>query len=297
MTERTSFRRAATYFNNEMVPPLRQMLLGRKLFAKTTTLEKGKFEMDYDRVTEMGDAVISYDLPDASEKRDDIAVAAENLKLAVISKGWKIPRAKWEAYLTEGKNLSTTGMMSAAQVCALKEDDLLIQSWKPDGSTAKINGLYASAGNAYDASKDFGTYGNAIDAVSGALAKMADDNVPTASINWNLTLSATQYYELEASESTTGVSEIEKVRRILNPAAGMPSGQIMWTPDILAGKGLVSPVDPSGLYIELVKGVDLNNVLGEDSRIPDISPIYATTYEVIAPWIKQANALCTLDDI
>jgi len=291
MAERTSLRRAATYFNNQMVPPLRQMLIGRKLFAKTTTLEKGKFEMDYDTVTEMGEAIISYDLPDSTEKRDDIALAAANLKLAVISKGWKIPRSKWDAYMTEGKNLSTTGMQSAAQVCALKEDDLLIQSWKPDGTNAKINGLYASAGNDYSTSKDFGTYGNAIDAVSGLLAMMAADDVPTASINWNYTLNPVQYYELEASESTTGVSEIEKVRRILNPAAGMPGGQIIMSPDITAGTGLVSPVDPAGLYIELVKGQDMTNVLGEDSKVPNISPIYGTTYEVIAPWVKQPNAV------
>jgi len=252
--------------------------------------------MDYDTITEMGEAVISYDLPDISEKRDDIGINAANLKLAIISKGWKIPRTKWEAYLTEGKNLSTTAMMSAAQVCAVKEDDLLIQSWKPDGSTAKINGLYASAGNDYDTTKGFDTFGNAIDAVNGALAMMAADNVPTASINWNYVLNPVQFYELGASISD-GVVEKTEVQKILNPAAGMPPGQIMMSNDIDAGKGLISPVDPAGLYIELVKGVDLNNVLGEDSKIPEISPIYGTTYEVIAPWIKQANALCITSDI
>jgi uncharacterized linocin/CFP29 family protein len=274
-----------------MVDPLRQMLIARKLFAKTTTLEDGKFEMDYDTVTEMGEAIISYDIPDNTTKRDDIAVADASLKLAVISKGWKIPYSKWRAYLSEGKDLSTTGMTSAMQVCALLEEKLLLQSWKPDGSNARINGLYASAGNNYSTSKDFGTYGNAKDAVAGVLSMMADDDVPTASINWNYSLNPTQYYELEASESTSGIAEMEKVLRMLNPAQDMPPGQIIMSPDIAAGTGLVSPVDPAGLYIEFVKGKDMNNVLGTDSKLGEISPVYGTTYEVVGLWVKHANAI------
>lgn len=296
MAERTSFRRAATYFDKKMVPPLQQQLIGRKLFASTLTLPKGKFELDYDTITEMGSAIISYDLPDDSTKRDMIEATDANLKLAVISKGWKIPRSQWEAYLSEGKDLRTKAMISAAQVNGLAEDDLLMQSWKPDGSTAKINGLYGSAGNTDSTSADFGTFGNAMAEVGTCLAAIAADDVPTASVNWNLSLNSVQYYEL-AQSIDTGVREFEEVVKMLNPAAGMPAGGIFMSPDITADTGMLSPVDPSGQYIELVVGQNMKNVLGEDSKIPDISPIYGTTYEVIAPVVYQTDAICTMTGI
>lgn len=293
---RSSFHRAATYFDNKMVAPLRQQLLGRKLFASTKQLTKGKFEYDYDTVTEMGGAVISYDLPDDQTKRDFIEITDATLDLAVISKGWKIPRTQWEAYMTEGKDLRTKGMLSAAQVNGLAEDDLLIQSWKPDGSTAKINGLYGSAGNTDSTSADFGTFGNAVAEVGTCLAAIAADDVPTTAMNWNLTLNSVQYYELTSSIEY-GVREYEEVLKQLNPAPNMPAGGIHMSPDITAGTGLLSPVDPAGQYIELVIGEDMKNVLGEDSKTPGIGPIYGTTYEVIAPVVYQSVAVCTMTGI
>lgn len=279
-----------------MVPPLRQRLKGRKLFASTIVLGKGKFEFDYDTITEMGEAVISYDLPDDSVKRDMIEVSDATLKLAVIAKGWKIPRTQWEAYLSEGKDLRTKAMMSAAQVNAKAEDDLLLQSWKPDGSNARISGLYASAGNTDSTSADFGTYGNALAEIGTCMALMDADDVPTDAVNWNLGLNSVQYEELDSSVSYGNI-EFDQVLKQLNRADGMPKGTIYKSSDITAGTGLLSPVDPAGEYIELIIGQDMKNVLGEDSKIPEISPIYGTTYEVIAPVIYQANALCTMTGI
>lgn len=293
---RSSFHRAATYFDSKMVAPLRQQLIGRKLFAHTTPIPKGKFEYDYDTITEMGSSVISYDLPDDSVKRDMIEATDATLKLAVIAKGWKIPRTQWEAYLSEGKDLRTKAMLSAAQVNGLAEDDLLINYWKPDGSNARINGLYGSAGNTDSTSADFGTFGNAMAEVGTCLAAIAADDVPTATINWNLTLNAVQYYELAKSVSY-GVREFDEVVKMLNPAAGAATGSIFVSPDITAGTGMLSPVDPAGLYIDLVKAQDMKNVLGEDSKIPDISPIYGTTYEVLAPVVYQTVAVCTMTGI
>lgn len=293
---RTSFERAATYFTNDMIPPLRQQLIGRKLFAKVDTIPPGKFEYEYDKVTELGNAIIDYALPE-SDKWDDILIANDNIKLAVISKQWKIPLTKWKAYMTEGKDLSTTASRSAAQVIGLADDDLCIQYWKPDGSNAKINGLYASAGSSYSTTADFGNYGKAIEAVAGGLANMAGNNVPITATNWNLTLNPVQYYELIKSMSTTGYPELPQVEKMLNPAGGSATGQVLMSPDITAATGLLSPVDPAGNYIRLVVAQEPKVVLGTDSKKPDISPIYATTYEALAPLVLQPYAVASLTSI
>jgi len=292
----TAFEKAARYFDKELVPPLRQMLIGRQLFAKTLPLPAGSYNIDYNKVTEMGAATISQSLPVGEVHRDMVKVESTNLKLNVILKGYEIARDQWEAFKSKGQNLDTEAMLSAAHVLGQAEDDLLIQGWDPDGdSTYEVEGLYVGADNDYSTTKDFGTYGNAIDAIAGGLALMDADNVQ--GLNFNLTLNATQFFELVASRSTNGDFEYPQALRLLNLNEGAPKGAIRVSADMTAGKGMLSPVDPSGRIMDLVIGQDPRNILGEDSKLKSISPIYGTVYEVLVPRIKQPNGLCKLSDI
>ena len=60
----------------------------------------------------------------------------------------------------------THDMVSAYKV-ADKIDNLLLNGWTADGTNYDIEGLYQAADNNYSTSKDFGTAGNAMAAVSG----------------------------------------------------------------------------------------------------------------------------------
>jgi len=289
------YKKAATFFTNQMVNPLRQKIKGRKLFAHTTALPKGSFVYDYDTIGEMGNAVISYELPDDTQTRDMISITDAELKLAVISKGFKIPVSQWQAFQNKGTDLKTKGLESAVQVIANKENTTLIQSWKPDGTNAKLSGLYASAGNTDSTSRDFGTYGNATDAVAAIIAAIHGDDVE--GVNFNLTLNLTQFAELQASKAY-GDYEWDHVLKLLNCEPGQPEGQIMWSGDITAGTGMVSPVDPTGTYIDLIVGQPPKTVVGYDSKLTEeLSPKYGTSFEVIGPLVYHADSIGTMTAI
>jgi uncharacterized linocin/CFP29 family protein len=291
----SAYENAAKYMDKQMVDPLRQQLIGRKLFAKVTgPLGPGKFNIDTNSLSDMGEAIITYDLPDESGlTKDSVKVSTETLKLAVIPKAYQIPRGQFEAFASQGIALDAASMISAAQKVGEREDDLLIQGWNPDGTNYKISGLYQSAGNSYGTSKDFGTAGNPTIAVTAALAELATDKV--IGTNFNLSLHPTQYAELLSSRHTNGFREFPEIMEILNPNPGAPKGQVFQTTDLTAGTGMVTPVDAAGVYMDLVIGVDYRNQLAQPKF--DISPIDGLTYVIVAPRIKKVDAICTMTAI
>jgi uncharacterized linocin/CFP29 family protein len=289
----TAYETAAKYLDKEMKDPLRQTIIGRKFFPKIMDIPMGKMSMDYDSITEMGDAEISYDFNTDEGSEDMIKIANTTLKLIVLQKKYKISRGMFEAFRSEGKAIDTAAMLSAMQVVALKEDKVLIQGWAPDESNYRVKGLYQSAGNT-TAGADFGTFGNALQSVIDLKALFFADNV--VGMNFNLILNPVQFGQLEGSYNL-GVYEWDKVMRALNPIPGAPQGGIYQSNDITAATGLMCPVDPSGMHLRLVRMVDMRNELGSDSKHPDTSPIYGTVYEVIAPLIINANAVGTFTAI
>lgn len=284
----TALQLAARYFDKEMIEPLRQRLIGRKIVAKNPNIKgQGVFNFDKNTINEMTGGMISYELPTSDVSRDMIRVDRANVKIPVLHKSYEVPRSDFEAFKSKGVKIDAAAAISAAQMVGVDEDTLIIDGWKPDGTNYVVNGLYQSANNDYSTSKDFGTFGNATDAVAGAMALLEADNVYPP---FNLLLNATQMHELNASRSTNGVREKPDILDLIR-------GQISSTPVIAAGTGLLSPVDTARQYIELVVPQEMKNVLGTDSKIPDISPIYGTTYEVLYPHIKQTDALCRLSSI
>lgn len=293
----TLLQRATTYFDNKMVDPLSIAASARILFDKVTTLPSETFIYEYEKISEMGEAIISYDVPDETASRDSISSTPQQMRLAVISKRWEVPYAKWQAYAKLGVDLPTKTMESAIRVIGKKERATLLQSWKPDGTNARIEGLYEAAGNSFTDSADFGTLNNAVTAVSGALDLMRADEVN--GVNFNLTLNSTQFTQLTNSTYTNGDMEWDRVLKLLNMdgGPGAPQGTIMWNPGITAGTGLITPVDTTGMYMELVIGQNTRNVLGFISEIQEISPLIGTTYEIIGPRITYDAAITTLTNI
>jgi hypothetical protein len=118
-------------------------------------------------------------------------------------------------------------------------------------------------------------------------------------VNYNLTLNSTQFTQLTTSAYTNGDLEWGRVMQLLNMdgGPGAAQGQIRWNPSIEAGKGLITPVDPTGMYMELIVGQPTRNIIGFVSEIEEISPMIGTTYEILGPRVVFPNAICTLTSI
>jgi uncharacterized linocin/CFP29 family protein len=276
-----------------MKEPARQAIVARPLFAKTVRIPKGKMSIDYDKIGEMGEAEISYEY--ANDGSEDMITATEaTIRMAVIQKKYKIPKGVMDAYASEGKPIGTAAMMSAMHVVATKEDTLLIQGWKPDGSAYKIKGLYQGATNTTPGA-DFGTYGNAIISVTNALSEMTVDKIN--GVNFNLVLNPVQYAQLSASAAVGYVDEWDRVMKLLNKKPNGYPGMILESNDIVAGTGMVSAVDPTGNLFDLAIMQDMSNDLGIDSKSPNTSDTYGKVYEVVVPRIVNGDAITTLTAI
>jgi len=290
----TALETAARYFDKELVEPLRQQLIGRKLVSVNPHIKgAGIHSAEIMKLIEMGGGHITYELPTSEITRDMVRVDSSVIMIPVLWQGYEVQRASWDAMKNRGIALDTASMLSAAHVVAKDEDRLIIDGWKPDGTNYTVKGFYQSANNDFSTTYDFGTYGNATQAVAGAMSLLEADYVYPP---FNLVLNPKQMYELRVSKSSTGLNEFQEVLDILNGYKPGP-GWIYSTPFIAEGTGLVVPVDPARTYIELIAPQDIRNILGEDSKIPGITPIYGTTYELVYPHVKHPNALCKLSDI
>ena len=290
----TALQKAATYFDTEIVEPLRQKTMARKLISvKPRVKGDGIKAADVLKVIEMGAAQMAYKLP-KDMSRDMIRIDKTTVNIPVLYKGYEIDRAAMDVWKNQGVALDSAAAISAAQVIGVQEDTAIIDGWMPDGATYKMNGLYQSAGITYATAKDFGTYGYAKEAVAGSLAALEAVYVYPP---FNLTLNPVQHGELVMSESSTGTEEYGRVVKVLNGNVDGGPGGIFSSPAITAGKGLISPVDPARVYMELLNPIPVRNVLGEDSKMPGISAITGTAFEALYVNVKQANAICKMTNI
>ena len=290
----TALEKAATYFDTEIVEPLRQKTMARKLISiKPKVKGDGIKAADILKVIEMGAAQMAYKLP-KEMSRDMVRIDKSTVNIPVLFKGYEVDRDAFNVWKEKGVGLDAAAAVSAAQVIAVQEDTAIIDGWKPDGTAYLMNGLYQSAGLTYATAKDFATYGYAKEAIAGAVAALEAVFVYPP---FNLTLNPVQHGELVMSESSTGTEEYPRVLKVLNGNVENGPGRIFSSPSVLAGKGLVSPVDPARVYMELLNPQPIRNVLGEDSKMPGISDITGTSFEALYVNVKQANALCKLTNI
>jgi uncharacterized linocin/CFP29 family protein len=282
----TAFKKAARYVDQELVNPLRAGNLIRKLLPLNTRIAgRGIKNVDYYSITEMSDAMITYDIDTGEASTDNINVSVTNIAIPVIKKHFKIPRRDFDAFENQGIPFDTAAALSAGAMVTKAENSLGVQGWKRDGSAYQINGLYQAAGNT-TAGSSFGTFGGALTSIADALALFDADNVFADS--WNLTLNSVQRRELQKSVST-GIVEEELVRKVLGP-----QGDIFVSNDLVAGTGLLTPVDTSGQYFDLINPDGPKTVIGEDSKLPEYSDLFGTVIDFVVPRIKQTNAICTL---
>lgn len=290
----TALQQAATFLDGEIILPLRQKLMGRQLIAiKPLMKGAGLKSAEVMKVIEMGAAQMAYKLP-KEMSRDMIRIDKSTVDVPVLYKGYEMDRDAIAAYATKGVGLDSAAAVSAAQVIGVMEDAAIIDGWKPQGSEYLMKGLYQAAGTPNATNYDFGVYGNAKTAVSALMAQL---EVLFVYPPFNLVLHPTEHGQLLMSESSTGNEEYERVLRMINGNQPGGPGRIFSSGTLTAGTGMLTPVDPGRVYMELIMPVPLRNVLGEDSKMPGISDITGTAFEALYVNVKQTTAIGKFTDI
>lgn len=284
----------AKYFDKELIMPLQQRFVGRKLVPKNNELSGkgiGMDSVDVWTLKQLAAASTSLGLPTGFGDTAD--VTSSTLNLPVLAEPFVLPRRMYESYKMGGINIDADLSILAAYQVQLAEEALILDGWKPDGTNYVINGLYQAAGNAEATAAGFDTYGNATEKVTLAKALLEADSVYGP---YNLVLNQTQYNELLASESTTGKPEWDRVMNILNDGQSNGPAQIFSSPTQTAGTGMMLAIS-NKTHFDLVIPQEYTNQLNEDPKLGNLSPLYGMVYESMAPRIKHANAICKLTNI
>ena len=277
--------------DDKLVPPLRQVLKGRQLVYVTQPKGFGITSVDWGKITEISDGLVSYGF--TSGNSDAIDTTLTNSKVPLYWKDYTVDRRTYEGWMMNGTDVDAANAIAAGYKAAKAEDTAIIQGISRDGTNYDFVGMYQGAGNDYSATKGFDTYGYATDAVAGGLSLMADDGVPTDTLPINLILAPTQYGELSASESTNGVPEINNILRLLN------GGRVYQSNAMTAGTGLLAPTKEVGEpYLDFFLTQDFSNDTGiADPGHPNTSDLAGRVFSAGILRIKQDVALCKLSSI
>lgn len=235
----------------------------------------------YDQANEVSDALLTYAFTDTAE--DQIELSRTDVPIPVLHKEFRIGRRDLAAAQRGGFALNAATASSAAYKVMNLENSLVLNGYAADGSNYDIKGLYQSAGNTKTGA-DFGTSGNALKSVAGAIELMMADEITGP---YNLTLNPTQYMELAISESTGGNPELPAVLKLLE------GGEIITTSWQAAGTGMLTADKNSGFF-ELVVPQDMTY---ETEILQKSKDLWGRVYECVIPVIYDPNAICKITGI
>ena len=244
----------------------------------------GVQQWTYDTANEVSDALLTYQFTDTAE--DWIELARMDVPIPLLHKEYSISRRDLAAAARGGFGISTATVSSAAYKVMNLENQLILNGFAADGTNYDIKGLYQSAGNSYITQKDFGTSGNPLAAVAGAIDLMQADNITGP---YNLVLNPTQYMELATSVLGSGAGEREMamVKEILE------GGSIYSTSFQAAETGMLL-ADASAGFFEMIVAQDMTT---ETEVLQKSKDLWGRVYECVIPVVYDANAICKLTNI
>lgn len=293
----SELQRAMEYIESKLHESLAPKMLGRQIVAQDPDcVGDGIFRARVHRLTEMGDAIVSYNYPREGDERDRVEIKARSVDLPVLSKPYIIEKQEMESFLNNGINLEMASARSAGKAIVRLENQMILQGWKPDGTNYEVKGLYQIGSQTDSTSRDFGTYGNADKAVNAAIAKLEDAGIEASS--YHMVLNPVQMGELRISRSSTShVKEMVDVLASLNNGKENGPGTMFSTSLITAGTGMVIPYDPSMEYFRLLNPLEITTELGQDSKAPKSSPVYGNMFEVLYPDVVDSDAIVKMTGI
>ena len=85
----TPLTRAATQMSTEIIPVLRNTLVGRRFMAINPYMKgDGLTNLEVTKISDLSEAFIQYTLPDGSEHSDSLVSSAEIVKVPVLFKNF-----------------------------------------------------------------------------------------------------------------------------------------------------------------------------------------------------------------
>lgn len=292
----TFLQQVERVFDDDMILPLRSRLIGPKLLSKNPKVKAkpGQSTVQVTTLGELGDAMISWGIPQG-DVEDMITASVADKPVPDQSKQYRIKRNVYDAWKAGQYPIDSSIAASAGYVVGRKIDQILINGWKPDGTNYAVKGLYQSASSSMTTPLDFGTYGNARTAVAKTLGIIEGNNALADA--YNLILHPTQWAELLASQATTGIEEWDQVLKLLNLGKESGPAEILSTTEVTAGTGMLAPVDPNRIYIEVYELQGIENQLTTDPKYGKYSDIFGITAAKILPHIRHPEAIGKMTQI
>lgn len=279
--------------DESLVQPLRRTLVGRRLVDVTTPAGFGVSAVEWSKITEMGEGMVSYAF--SSVNVDSVGASLTSSKIPVYWKDYSVDRRAYEGFKVKNQDIDTSAALSAAYVAALAEDAAIINGVSHNGTDYDINGLYQGAGNDEATNLSWVTTGNATKSVANAYALLAADNVPVGdNVPYNLVVHPTPYMNLLKSRSTQGVREYPEVKEMLNGGEIILSNAL---PSAANGGILMPAAQILKPYVDFYLASDWRTEHGVDSEHPDTGDLSGRVYSAGILRIKQSDALCKLSDI
>ena len=274
------------YIKDRAVFAARRTFMGRKLFGTSLRkIDSGSQTFCYDTQTEVANAAIDFNWP-GRENQDIVNLARTTVGIPNLHKEFEINKLDLASSRTIGTTLNTSTAESAVYKVGLLEDTLLILGYAADGTNYDINGLYNAAGNSEATSLDWGTAANIVTSVNNTIALLLADNILPP---YNLTINPTQAVQAEVLIGTTAVSYTDWIEKRLR------DGTIYITPGITAGIGMMTKVEPSGMF-EYVLAEDLTT----ETEVLDIqhgNNLFGRVYVRGLPVVYDANAISQMTTI
>jgi len=292
----TPLTRAATQVSQEIIPVLRNTLVGRRLAAINPFIKgDGKTATEYTSISDISDGFVQWNLPTGTEFGDSIVSKLKIINIPVLYKKFDVRKSDvlaWENRLVgqnPENNLNLLSATAAARKVAEQEENLIFDGWRPDGTNYAIKGLTQAAANVITGGAITIT-GTMFGYVCDAISALEDDVVFGDNGAYNLAITPAIKAALLSKRYQNGDRELAQIKEILN------GGDIYTTPYIPAGVALVTPVDNSRQHFEFLNPVDYRVEFAEP-KFQNLSNIEGISYELFTPVYMREHANGTTDAI
>ena len=286
--------RAATIASREIVPILRNTLIGRR-FASINPLMKGdgKTSFEITSVSDLSDGFVQWNLPSGNEFSDSIRSELHVVNVPILYKKFEVRMEDLLAWDNRGAgeeySLNSIAAVTASRKVAEQEEQMIFNGWAPDGSNYVVKGFSQAAGNVITGGS-IATAGTMYQYVVDAISALEADTVFGDAGSYNLAVTHEIKSAILGKRYDNGDREYQAIKEILG------NGQIYTTPYLPAGTALITPVDSSRQYFEYLTPVDYRIVF-KAPEFEGLSPVTGISYELFCPHYLRENANGTTDAV
>lgn len=179
----TPLTRASTQASLEIVPVLRDTLVGRR-FASINPYFKGdgKTAFEMTKVSDLSDGFVQWSLPTGNEFADSIVSTLDIVKVPVLYKKFEVRKEDilaWDNRQVapgEQNSLNLISATTASRKVAEQEEEMIFNGWKPDGTNYAVKGFTEVADNVVTGGS-ISTVGTMYGYVCSAISALEEDSI------------------------------------------------------------------------------------------------------------------------